>query len=431
MSDVSVVPDGKHMQVLWKVRMLGTGHSGPAAVGDEVFILDRRGMKEAGVDYLRVFDLNTGEERWSFAHAAPGDCRQQSIGNMPWRAGPVSVPAVDDTHVFVTGVMGRLYCIERETRTLAWSQQITTNITHGAYSPSPLLVHDLVVVSYTDEGGDLLRAFHVADGSIAWTTQPELKREQEHGMVSVVHASPLLLDVLGEMQIVATHKRVTFGADPKTGKVLWQYEGYRRGTIQAEVSISPDGYMFFTSGHDGTSSLVHMTKDDEGYKFEVIYYDPQRDRHRTRACSEWRRGHWYDGHLYHVSNHFASHGLLCMDKRGNVLWKTQVKDRNKRGPNFRYSCLTIAGGIGLAMNQGQLKVIRVNPERYEELGSIDVFHLYEAEPFIERPEDWDDRKWNGHIAKLALSTWAKHAYVDGLFLTRNPQYLACVRVAKR
>jgi hypothetical protein len=430
-ADSDALPDGENIKVLWKVRMLGTGHSGPAVVGDEVFILDRRGAKEAGEDYLRVFDLGTGKQLWSFAYAAPGDCRQQSIGYMPHRAGPVSVPAVSDARVFVTGARGRLYCIDRQTRDLVWSKQLNAPITHEAFSPSPLFVGDLVIVSYTSEHGDVLQALRIVDGEVAWTVQPELRREQEHGMVAVVHASPILVTIFGEQHVVATHKRVTFGADPKTGKVLWQYEGYRRGSIQAEVAISPDGYMFFTSGHDGTSSLVHMTRDDAGYHFDVVYYDPQKDRAKTRACSEWRRGHWWDGHLYHVSNHFASHGLLCMDKQGEVLWKTQVKDRNKRGPNFRYSCLTIVGGIGLALDGGNLKVIRLNPQAYEELGSIEVFKLGEAVPPIERPEDWNDRKWAGYLRRLALSTWAKHAYVDGMFLTRNPQYLSCVRVGTR
>jgi hypothetical protein len=98
--------------------------------------------------------------------------------------------------------------------------------------------------------------------------------------------------------------------DGKGMRVLWQYEGYRRGSMQAEVAISPQGVMFFTSGHDGTSALVQMSRDEAGYRFSTIYSDPQQDRHQLRACSEWRRGHWWDGQLYHVSNHFASHGLL-------------------------------------------------------------------------------------------------------------------------
>ena len=424
----AAAPNGRDMKVLWKAPMRMPGHSGPAVVDGRVFIVDRQGNGDDARDLLRVLDLATGRELWNFSHAAPGDCRPEAYGNMPWRAGPVSVPAVTGERVVFAGALGRLYCIDRETRKAAWSLQIPAAVTHGAYSPSPLVVGDRVIVSYSGEGGDVLRAHSLADGSVAWTAQPELKRAQEPGMVAAVHASPILADVLGERQVVATHKRVTLGADPRTGEVLWQYEGYRRGSIQAEVAISPDGYLFFTSGHNGASALVRMTRDGDGYRFEDIYNDGPKDRGRTRACSEWRPGQWWDGHLYHVSNHFASHGLLCMDKQGNVLWKTQTPDPARRGPSFRYSCLTVVNGIGLAMDRGHLRVIDLNPRQYRELGSIEVFTAGEIDPGP-RPEGLSDRKWQALPARLAFSTWAKHAYADGLFLTRNAQWLACIRVA--
>jgi hypothetical protein len=209
---------------------------------------------------------------------------------MPHRAGPVSVPALSHSLEFVTGARGRLYCIDRESHELVWSEQHDTPIAHGAFSPSPLLAGDFVIVSYTTEGVDVLQAFHVDDGEVAWTAEPELKREQEHGMVAVVHALPILATIFGQEQIVATHRRVTFGTDAQAGKLLWQYEGYRRGSTQAEVAVSPDGYMFFTSGHDGTSSLVHMSNEDNGYHFDVIYYDPRDLARRVSVflCVEMR-----------------------------------------------------------------------------------------------------------------------------------------------
>jgi hypothetical protein len=414
------------MQVLWKVPMLSPGHSGAAVVGGKAFILDRRGNAESGEDVLRVLDLVTGKEVWTFAHPAPGDCRPEAYGNMPWRAGPVSVPAVTATHVYFAGPMARLYAIDRQTRKVAWSRQLPAIVTHGAYSPSPLVDGDLVIVSYTGPEGDVLAAFGAADGKPRWQTAPALRTPGR--AISSLHATPILADVLGERAIVATHKLVTFGADPRTGRVLWQYEGYRRGTIQAEVAVSPDGYLFFTSGHDGASALVRMTRGDGGYRFIDIYNDGPKMRGKTRACSEWRPGHWWKGHLYHVSNHFASHGLLCMDKRGAVLWKTRTKDRATRGPDFRYSCLTIVAGVGLAMDRGHLCVLGLNPEAYRELGRLEVFTVDEIEPGP-RPEGLSDRKWAALPRRLAHSTWAKHAWADGLFLTRNAQWLACVRAA--
>ncbi len=422
-ADAPAAPDGRGLAVLWKSPMLSPGHSGAAVVDGRVFIIDRRGNGDAGEDMLQVLDLETGKELWAFSHPAPGDCRPGSYGFMPWRAGPVSVPAVRGGRVFFAGPMARLYCVDHAARKLVWSRQLPAKVTHGAYSPSPLLVGDLVVVSYTGDGGDVLAAFSAADGQPRWEVKPTLQTPGR--AISVVHTTPFAADIFGERQIVATHRLVTFGAEPKTGAVRWQYEGYRRGTIQAEVALSPEGYMFFTSGHDGASALVHMAKGEAGYHFRDIYNDGPRQRGKTRACSEWRPGHWWDGHLYHVSNHFAQHGLLCMDRQGKVRWRTR---EIRRGPRFGYSCLTIVNGVGLAMNGGTLHVIDLNPHGYKELGKIEVFTVDEIKPGP-RPEGMNDRKWKALPRRLAHSTWAKHAYADGRFLTRNAQWLACVRVA--
>ena len=49
-TEAQAVPDGKNMSVLWKVRMLGIGHSGPAVVGDDLKVhLPRLAARLAGM----------------------------------------------------------------------------------------------------------------------------------------------------------------------------------------------------------------------------------------------------------------------------------------------------------------------------------------------------------------------------------------------
>jgi hypothetical protein len=427
-ADASLTPDGKAMKVLWKAPMLGKGFSGPAVADGEVFILDRRGTGEAGEDVLRVLDLDTGKQRWSFSHPAPGDCDEDKTG-LPARCGPVSVPAVTADRLWFSGVHATLFCVDRAARGLVWKREVATTLNWKVHSPSPLLVDDQVVVSGTlRDGGDTVLAFRAADGEPLWRTVCDCRQPQRPGAgVGGVHAPPILATIGGVRQIVVTHRRATFGVEPKTGEVLWQYEGYPRGTIQAEAAVSADGHIFLTSGHDGTSALAQVTRTAGGFAVREIYSD--RERGQARACSEWRPGRWWDGHLYHVSNHFAQHGLLCMDTAGHVLWRTKPKGARPVGPLFGQSCLTIVGGVGLAMNGGHLHVIRLSPEKYIELGRIEVFTADETDPGP-RPDGRTDRQWADYQRALYAKTWAKHAYSDGRFLTRNHRLLACVRVAE-
>ena len=178
--------------------------------------------------------------------------------------------------------------------------------------------------------------------------------------------------LFGETHVVATHKRVTFGVDPMTGNIRWQYEGYRRGTIEAEVAISPDGRLFYQWPQRRECARANGTKRGR-FQFIDVYNDGPDKRSSTRACSEWRRGHWYDSHLYHVSNHFASHGLLCMDVGGTVRWNTKTKDRAQRGPSSAITTRPSSTASVWRWITAISRKIRLNADRYEELGSIAVF----------------------------------------------------------
>lgn len=434
LNDAATTPSADALALQWTVRTYSPGFGGPAVVDNRVYFLDRRGDGVDGEDVLRVFDLASGEQVGEFAHPAPGVAFQGFP--LPQRSGPVSVPAVTADHIYLTGNQARVYCLQRDDLILVWSKQLDTRISHGSFSPSPLVVADRLYLSYTKaDVGDVLEAWNTADGSLLWSTSCAYQEPEPHGMVWVVHASPIFRTVHGVAQVIATHKRANFAVEPDTGAVLWQYEGYPRGTIQAEIAIDPEGRAFATSGHDGCSAMFRVTRSEGSWQVDEIYTYPPQDRGKARACSEWRRGYWYDGHLYHVSNHYAKHGLLCMDDGGEVLWRT--RDHKREQPQFGQSDLTIVNGVALAMNGLTLHLIDLDPSGYRSLGSLDMFQDH-GEAWVPDPTtiatvkfrgDYEGRRKNIWINQHYHLTWAKHAYADGLFLTRNPVELACARVA--
>ena len=77
-------------EVLWTVPV-GAGFGGPAVSDGKVYLLDR---DEKVGDKLRVFDLSSGKELWSFAYEAPG-------GFM--FAGSRTTPTVDADRVYTSG----------------------------------------------------------------------------------------------------------------------------------------------------------------------------------------------------------------------------------------------------------------------------------------------------------------------------------------
>ena len=98
-------------KVLWTVPV-GAGFGGPAVSGGNVYLLDR---DEKVGDTLRVLELASGKELWTFAYDAPGTFMF---------AGSRTTPTVDGEHVYTVGPMGDLYAINTKTQKPAWRKNI-------------------------------------------------------------------------------------------------------------------------------------------------------------------------------------------------------------------------------------------------------------------------------------------------------------------
>ena len=98
-------------KVLWTAPV-GLGFGGPAVSDGKVYLLDR---DEQVGDTLRVFDLSSGKELWTFAYAAPGEFMF---------AGSRTTPTVDGDRVYTSGPLGDLYSIDTKTRKPVWHKNI-------------------------------------------------------------------------------------------------------------------------------------------------------------------------------------------------------------------------------------------------------------------------------------------------------------------
>ena len=204
-------------KVLWTVPM-GAGFGGPAVSGGNVYVLDR---DEKVGDTLRVLDLASGKELWTFAYEAPGSFMF---------AGSRTTPTVDGEHVYTVGPMGDLHAISTKTRKPAWRKNIWKDFGGGAELPrwaivqNPLIYGDLLIVApQTAEAGVV--AYDKLTGALKW------KSAALSGIPGYV--TPSIVKVAGEDQLVMITAAVgrghnardgsVNGLDPRSGKVLWTY----------------------------------------------------------------------------------------------------------------------------------------------------------------------------------------------------------------
>ncbi|MDP7287518.1 MAG: PQQ-binding-like beta-propeller repeat protein [Phycisphaerae bacterium] len=361
-------------KVLWTVD-IGPGFGGPAIADGKVYLLDRISRK---ADVLRAYDLKIGKEEWSASYDAPGRVSHP---------GSRSTPFVSDGHVYTVGTFGQLYCFSIKSQKAVWNKDLIKDF--GAkkggwgFGQSPLVVDDLVIVSI-QSGRNGLAAFNKLTGKVAWKSWPIGESD--------CYTSPMLTTICGVRQIVMFQKGVVAGVNPKTGKLLWQYAGYKGKRPIPNPVVMPDGKIFLTSGYGYGCAMIKVSKSGNKLAATEMFKD-------KRSGAKVPPAIYYDGHIY--SNTEIGDSLQCMSAEGEVKWKTGRK------LSLSLGSLIIADDLILVLG-----------------GSSGVLHLVEASP--KGFNELDSAKLLG-----GREIWAPLALSNGLLVIRDQSQMKCVDVSKK
>lgn len=374
-------------KVLWTVPM-GDGFGGPAVKDGNVYLLDR---DEKVGDTLRVLDLATGKELWTFAYDAPG-------GFM--FAGSRTMPTVDGELVYTVGPMGDLHAISTKTRKPAWRKNIWKDFGGGPQLPqwaivqNPLIYGDsLIVAPQTAEVGVV--AYDKLTGAVKWKS-PALS-----GIPGYV--TPSIVKVAGEDHLVMITAAVgrgrnardgsVNGLDPRSGKVLWTYTGWQCIIPVPQAVDAGEGRVLITGAYGAGSVMLAVKKKGDAYEVSELFKNPDFGAHTQPPVL-------HDGHLYsHYTINERSDGLVAMSMDGQIKWKTDQQPPFVRGGSV------LADGL-LLMTDGntRLYLIEPSPAGFKPLASAVI---------LQQGDNW---------APLAL--------VDGTLLVRGQKELKALQVAR-
>jgi len=352
-------------EVVWRAAV-GEGFGGAAIVDGEVFVLDRDGGE--GRDVLRVLGLDDGAERWRVSYAAPGRLSY---------AGSRTVPTVVGRYVYTTGGLGHASCFDREARALVWHVDLTA-VFGGeqpmfGWSTHPVVVDDLVVVAPLGKEVTLVGLDRLT-GKERWRT----------GFLGYSHATPARVTLLGrDLLVMNTCPQPASGqdapltawviaVDPATGSLVWKHE-----TVLCRLPVTPpvaigDDRLFVTGGYRAGSKLLALEEREGAVTVAELF-------HVTRGAQlhpPVREGE----HLYLLANENwnesrrrrAEGGLVCLGLDGRERWRTGDTPYFGRGGLVRLAdSIIVQDGF-----DGTLRAVRLDPERYVELGA---FRPFEAE----------------------------------------------------
>ncbi|MCK5175318.1 MAG: hypothetical protein KAR47_18130, partial [Planctomycetes bacterium] len=189
-------------------------------------------------------------------------------------------------------------------------------------------------------------------------------------------------------------KGAVLGLDPKTGRMLWSYEGWQCQTPVPNVTAIGDGRIFVTGGYMAGSAMIKVARTGKTFAVTELYKTPEFGTHVHPAI-------YYKGHLYgHCStgSRGVTYGMVCMDVDGNVKWKTE------KDPLFDKGGFILADDMIISVDgtDGLLYLIKPSPEGFKKLASKKLLDTSEA--------------------------WAPLALVDGKLLIRDQEKMMCVDV---
>ncbi|WP_197530864.1 outer membrane protein assembly factor BamB family protein [Bythopirellula polymerisocia] len=369
---------------------VGAGWSGFAIVGDFAVTQEQRGSQELVVCYRVSSENPEGEIVWT--HADPVRFDPSGAGALGY-VGPRATPAIHDGRVLTVGATGILNCIDARSGSLLWTHDTLTennmqNTMWGkACSPAILETEGkptLVLMSVGAPSASLV-AYDLETGKEVWAA----------GSRRSSYASPVICELLGERQILCVNEDFVTAHSATDGKILWEYPWQGNSdsdaTASQPVPLSEDR-VFLSKGYGVGASLVQLSRDESGDILAGPLWEPP-----IRKVMKTKMGNVIvrDGFIYGLDG-----GILqCIDvERGKSQWK------KRRLPAIGHGqIMAIGDNLVILSETGELILVAIDPEEYQELASMSVFPSEEI-------------------------TWNNPAFSSPYLLLRNAEQAVCLKL---
>jgi outer membrane protein assembly factor BamB len=192
----------------WRVE-IGEGYSSPVVAGGRAFVHGRRDPEEI----VAAVNLADGKVVWEQKYQAAFKKNQYAV---EMAKGPNSTPLVIGNRLFTLGATGVLNAWDTASGKLLWTRDFSpstdTSKLFCGTAASPLSVNGRVVVQVgSDIHGGKVFGLDPATGATQWEwTGP-----------GPGYASPVVIEVARQPQIVTMTEGSIIGIDAKNGKELW------------------------------------------------------------------------------------------------------------------------------------------------------------------------------------------------------------------
>jgi outer membrane protein assembly factor BamB len=336
---------------IWS-RALGEGHSSILVENGRLYTMYRPiGMlslvRRSQEEVVTALDAATGKTLWEFRYPSPTDDLDFSQG-----AGPHSTPLIVGNLLYATSTRKELFALNKATGKKVWSHDFMKEYDAPSpgrgYSCSPLVYNGTIIVTMGGPGQSVA-AFNQQTGALVWKA----------GEFQSAPASPILIDVDGQQQLVLFAGESVAGLDPSNGRTLWT-RGHKTDwglNISTPVWSPSDHLLFVSSAYSTGSRAIELRQVGGTTTTSEKWFSR---RMRVHIGTVIRLGDY----AYGSSGDFGPAFISAIDmKTGNVVWQ----DRSFARAQLLYAdgkaiVLDEDGNLGLATLAPQgLKVLAKAP----------------------------------------------------------------------
>jgi outer membrane protein assembly factor BamB len=352
---------------------------------------------------LRCWKSETAEPLWTFEY--PTDYRDQ----YGYNGGPRCCPVIEGERVYVYGAEGMLHCVRATDGKLVW--KVDTQATFGVVQnffgvgSTPVIEGDLLLVQVggSPKGSDSapfdelkgngsgLVAFDKYTGKVRYQVSDELAS----------YSSPVLATLGGRRLCLLFARGGLLGLEPATGKVDFHYP-WRSPLLESVNAANPvvvGERVFITETYGPGGALLEVKPGS----VKEVWTDRNKGRDKSLKC-HWNTPIHVDGYLYGSSGRHTNEAeLRCVEfATGKVMWSE---------PGLTRSSLLLVDGHFICLGEdGMLRLLKVNPRKYEEVSKVELRSEAERAPLLDYP------------------CWAAPILSHGLLYVRGNDRLVCLEL---
>jgi outer membrane protein assembly factor BamB len=369
----------KELKPDWKIS-IGGGFSAPVVSGSKLVYLDEDGANEVA----HLVDANTGKEIWKVTYAARFSDE--------WGPGPRATPIVDDGRVYVQACNGDFKCLSLADGKEIWKTSFEKDFgvkflggkanegtaTRRGNNGSGVIDGDRLFLPVGNTEGASLVAFDKKSGKILWKS----------GDDEAAYSSLMLGTLAGIRQVLAFNAEALVGADAASGKILWRIPLKTNAKRHAASPVIFGDHVAVNS-HTFGVACYKITKDTGGVTAKDAWIN--KDAKINLATPVL-----VDGYLYSQG---ANKDYICLDAAtGQLKWSQPGFGQGRKD----YASTIVVGKKLIVLSEdGQLLLLEPNPEKYTELGRLQV----------------------------CGNTWCFPAYADGKLYVRDTRQLLRLTLA--